>query len=685
MAKIKTKIVTRDLACCGKQHFGKLFLWPGFEGILLWLALLTVILSPSALASDVLFLTKSGDRAVKDQVLRASRFYGLDVQVFSIDVSSDIRSITRALEDPSALAVIVSADALKGLDRVSTFKALRRANSSRIPLLIVATGSRDTSAVLYDWSGGRIEDCKAIENHVAEWHMMFGGEADLLYQLAGFSSKSAGGPTCGFVLSHDSSTQVLAQMQNARESFPVFIDFAIEAQPVFAVTAVSPIAKVESSGAATLQEAFSSIAGLLVFLRKAAGERVWHTPAYYANLTVDDPWLTEPYGNLGYEALLQHMEEHNFHTTIAFVPWNFDRSDPRVVSLFRSHADRFSISIHGNNHNHREFGEYSTQPLNRQRENIEQALARMEQFKRVTGLPYDRIMVFPHAVAPKETFEALKEHNYWATINSESVPLGSTVPDEPLFPLTPWTLAFSGFPSVKRISAEIPVSAANIAINSFLGNPQLFYVHQEFFEDKIGAFDATADEINRLEPKVQWKSAGYIVRHLYLTRLRSDQDFDVLAISPNLELTNPTDRRLIFHVHRPEEPRLLPSVAVDGHSISYKTAPNEIQFDVRLEPRQSSDIEISYGGELTLVSKSLSSRSALISLDRRLSDFRDLQLSRSIFGRKVQFVYYRYGFDRLERLIERSVAILVVSTAGYVLLSLYLARRKRRHTLGKRR
>jgi hypothetical protein len=294
-------------------------------------------------------------------------------------------------------------------------------------------------------------------------------------------------------------------------------------------------------------------------------------------------------------------------------------------------------------------------------------------------------MVFPHAGAPKETFEALKEHNYWATINSESVPLGSTVPDEPLFPLTPWTLAFSGFPSVKRISAEIPVSAANIAINSFLGNPQLFYVHQEFFEDKIGAFDATADEINRLDPEVQWKSACYIVRHLYLTRLRSDQDFDVLAISPNLELTNPTDRRLIFHVHRSEEPRLQPSVAVDGHSISYKTTPNEIQFDVRLEPRQSSDIEISYGGDLTLVSKSLSSRSALINLDRRLSDFRDLQLSRSIFGRKVQFVYYRYGFDRLERLIERSVAILVVSTAGYVLLSLYLARRKRRQTIGKRR
>ena len=683
MVRSKTKNVARDLACRGWQRSIESRLLTGVERVLLWLMFLTVAVGPSALASDVLFLTKSGSGTLEDQVLRASRFYGLEVQVFSIDASTDRARITRALKDPSALAVIVSADALSDLDRVATLKSLRRANGSRIPLLIVATRSRDTSRALSDWSGGRIQDCKAIENHTGEWHMMFVGEADLVHQLAGFAPKSATGPTCGFVLSHDPSTQVSAQMQNETEKFPSLIDFPMDGHPIFAVTAMCPIDKVESSGAATLQEAFSSVAGLLVFLRKAAGERVWHTPAYYANLTIDDPWLTEPYGNLGYEALLHEMEKHNFHTTIAFVPWNFDRSEPQVVSLFHDHADRFSISIHGNNHNHREFGEYSTQPLNRQRENIEQALARMEQFKRVTGLPYDRVMVFPHAVAPTETLEALKEHNYWATVNSENVPLGSTVPNDPLFPLTPWTLAFKGFPSVKRVSAEMPVSATNIAINAFLGNPQLFYVHQEFFEDKIGAFNATADEINRQEPTIQWKSLGYIVRHLYLTRLRSDQDYDVLAISPNLELVNPTDRRVVFHVHKPEEPIPPSSVAVNGSPISYHMAPNEIRFDVTLEPKQITDMEISYGRDATFTSADISKRSALIAMDRRLSDFRDRQLSRSTFGRKIQVVYYNYGLDRLERLIERSIVILVVMITGFVVLSLALARRKQRFTVGK--
>ena len=683
MVRAKTKSVLRGPACRGRRRSVGSCLLTGVEGVFLWLIFISVVIGPSALASDVLFLTKPGSGALKDQVMRASRFYGLGVEVFLIDASTDSARIARGLKDPSARAVIVSADALSDLDRVATFKSLRRANGSRIPLLIVVAGSRDTSNALSEWSGGRIQACKAVEDHIGEWHMMFVGETDLVYQLAGFAPKAAAGPSCGFVLSNDSSTQVLAQMQNETAKVPSLIDYSMDSQPVFAVTAMSPVDKVESSGAAPLQESFSSVAGLLIFLRKAAGERIWHTPAYYANLTVDDPWLTEPYGNLGYEALLHEMEKHNFHTTIAFVPWNFDRSEPQVVSLFHDHADRFSISIHGNNHNHREFGEYGTQPLNRQRDNIEQALARMEQFRRVTGLPYDRVMVFPHAVAPTETLDALKEHNYWATVNSENVPLGSTVPNDPLFPLTPWTLAFKGFPSVKRVSAEMPVSATNIAINAFLGNPQLFYVHQEFFEDKIDAFNATADEINRLEPTIQWKSLGYIVRHLYLTRLRSDQDYDVLAISPNLELVNPTDRRVVFHVHKPEESIPPFSVVVNGSPISCQMAPNEIRFDVTLEPKQSTDIEISYGRDPTFTSVDISKRSALITMDRRLSDFRDRQLSRSTFGRKIQFVYYNYGLDRLERLIERSIVILVVIITGYVLLCLAFARRKRRCTVGK--
>jgi hypothetical protein len=230
---------------------------------------------------------------------------------------------------------------------------------------------------------------------------------------------------------------------------------------------------------------------------------------------------------------------------------------------------------------------------------------------------------------------------------------------------------------VKRTSAEVPVSATNVAINAFLGNPQLFYVHQEFFEDKIGAFNATADEINRLEPAVQWKSLGYIVRHLYLTRLRPDQDYDVLAISSNLELVNSTERRIVFHVHKPEDPTIpLRSVTVNCVPTSYQAMSNEIRFDVIIEPKQSRDVEISYGDDLTLAPVDISKRSLLITVDRWLSDFRDLVLSRSMLGRKIQFVYYKYGFDSMEKFIERSIVLLLMAIAWLLLLRRTSSRRK---------
>ena len=67
-------------------------------------------------------------------------------------------------------------------------------------------------------------------------------------------------------------------------------------------------------------ERFLEIAPLMMFLRYACGDKCWHSPGHYANLTIDDPWLTEPYGHLSYKGLLEQMDYANFHTTIAMIP-----------------------------------------------------------------------------------------------------------------------------------------------------------------------------------------------------------------------------------------------------------------------------------------------------------------------------------------------------------------------------
>ncbi len=120
------------------------------------------------------------------------------------------------------------------------------------------------------------------------------------------------------------------------------------------------------------------------------------------------------------------MEKHNFHTTIAFIPWNYDRSEARVVKLFRNHPDRFSISIHGDNHDHGEFENPKSEGHHAAA--LKQALARMEQFQRLTKIPYDPVFVFPHVIGPEEVLEKLKTYNYLATVNSTNVPADRPIP-----------------------------------------------------------------------------------------------------------------------------------------------------------------------------------------------------------------------------------------------------------------
>ena len=642
--------------------------------------ILAALLCSPAWAASVLLVTKSSSHAAaQDGIRLASELYGLELQQITIATSQDSASVVALLRRPNVSAAIVSSQALADLSRPAFSSALRRADGSRIPLLIVVSGKLGESRTLFEWSGGRIQSCEPMPDRGGPWRMSFAHEADIARQLRGVALSAAGPPECSFVLSKEASVRVVARMENVSGEFPTFVQFSIDGQPNFVIAAMPAVQRAENTGTLQLQRFFTSIAGPAMFLRSAAGDGAWHLPGLYANLTIDDPWLTEPYGNLGYQALLNEMEKHKFHTTIAFIPWNYDRSQSQVVSLFRSHPDRYSLCIHGNNHNHREFGAYSNQPLERQDENVKQSVARMEEFEKITGLRYDRIMVFPHAIAPAGTLVLLKNAGYSATVNSENIPLGSSAPADSLLALRPWTLAFSGFPSIRRVSAEVLVSKEALAINAFLGNPQLFYVHQEVFAGNIGAFNATADEINRLEPDVRWASLGDIIQHLYLLRLRDDRNFDVLAISPKLELGNPTARRTTFYVSRPEDAATpLRSLLVDGAPTGYRVEKNNrVQFEVVLEPYQSRQVSMLYGESLNLAAVDVSTRSVLVALDRKLSDVRDMQLSRSKIGRAIQSRYYKYRFDSIEALAERSAAaILTLIVGGYLLRLLFLRKRR---------
>ena len=632
-------------------------------------------------AASVLLLGQSHwSGPLRPQLDLAARFYGLNVKEIALGDSIDPKRIMQALADRDTIGVLVAADALAALDRSKSLAALRRPGQAGVPLMIVHSAASDDPAALARWTGG-VTIHRDLHARPPEIWQLQARKVDMAGSLAGLTLGFTGSIAPGLVLPDHFSGQIIVEASSVNGSlrFPELLTIQRDSVTMFVMAALYPASNQTTLPADEFVARFSPLAPLMIFLRQAAGDRAWHAVGLYANLTIDDPWLLPQYGSLDYQALLGEMAKHDFHTTVAFIPWNFDRSHPEVVSLFRRHPGKFSIAIHGNNHDHREFGSYAEHPLAEQLTNVKQARARMNMFRHLTGIAYDPVMVFPHAVAPSQTFRALKTYNFWATTNSENVPLGESKPADALFALRPETLAFNNFLSVKRYSAEVPVSRAKIAINAFLGNPLLFYVHQGFFWPEIGAFDSVADYVNGVAPHVHWGSLGEVAQHLYFLRLRPDRDYDVLAFSPDLYLTNPQKYPLVLHVSKPEDfTPPIDRLAVNGHACAFRALGREMEFEVPLSAGETAHVEITYRNDFNATQTTIAKSSLTVGVLRRLSDYRDITLSKSEWGRKLVGFYSRLHDHRNESKpkIVALLALILASLLGAVGLTMR-GRRKR--------
>lgn len=205
----------------------------------------------------------------------------------------------------------------------------------------------------------------------------------------------------------------------------------------------------------------------------------------YACIIIDDPLLKENYGFLNYRKLLDLMDRHHFHTSIAFIPWNYNRTDEKIAALFRERPDRFSLCVHGCNHTRREFG---ITDMNRLDVLVKLATVRMIEHERMTGFPFDRVMVFPQGRYSNEAMEVLRENHYWAAVNTNVGPI--------IGPLS------SSFPLFIRYRPEKL---------DFSYNPLLIRLHHNYFEKGYGRLIDLVDRLNAVE--TQWESLGNVIRH----------------------------------------------------------------------------------------------------------------------------------------------------------------------------
>jgi len=587
----------------------------------------------------VLIRSTKSPSAEQHELELAARFYGVDLNVVTLGPDT-VPALRTGIENHATQAVAIEASALSRINREALLEALRRGTAQSVPLLLLGVTPETDKQLLEAWSGNVVTGAESISSS-SPLRYEVGHVEGLTQELTGLEIPFAGSSTIHFDTGSLQNAQVILEVRGDQQQVPTFVESDQGPQKIFLLCSRShPAGSAFGLAADNLEGAFEQLAPAMMFVKFTMGERAWHSLARYANLTIDDPWLHEPYGNLNYHALVQEMQNHKFHTTIAFIPWNYDRSQPELVSLFRQNPALLSICVHGDNHDHQEFADFQSKTLDAQVAAVRQSIARMNEFQSLTGIPYDRVMVFPHRIGEEKTLEALKANNFLATINSENVPMGATRPNDPLFAMRPETLAFGDFPTILRDSVEAPAPRYRIAISEFLGNPLLFYGHQEFFARGTGAFNGVADEVNEIEPGIRWSGVGDLVKHLYLVRLREDAGYDVLALSSNLQLDNSTGRDAVFHVQRQEpEADAVGAVLVDGGPVPFQLKDGSLDVILPLSAGQSRTLVIQYKNDTVASPLDVGHGALRVYVLRTISDFRDLTLSHFVSGRIITRAY----------------------------------------------
>jgi len=648
-------------------------------------------------SSEVIYVKNSEQESISDSILKlTSKFYGLDIYTINLKKSKEYELLNDALDKRDINAIVISAQAFPILDKKKVYSILKNYKRGSLPLLILDI-STENDFEIREWSQRKIE-CNKETNFSLAASFKISNFKNVSRELSNQGIRVKCKELYYFKIKNSKKTKSLIYINKKKkklESYPLFISYFNEGQEIFFLTRYP----IEKSSKLTINKSYHDlllsgekinkyfiirILPVMMFLRYACDQRCWHSAGNFANLTIDDPWLIDSYGYLSYSKLYNEIINKNFHTTIGFIPWNFDRSESNVVKLFNNYPDKLSICIHGNNHDHYEFYKYKTnskdpwpaKPLNIQEVNIRQAVARMERFEELTGLNYDKVMIFPHGIAPERTLGLLKKYNFLATVNDNNVPLDAREPENPFFDLRSVTLEYGNFPSFKRYSQER--SEFEIALDLFLDNPLLFYVHQDYFKKGINAFNRTAEVVNSIQPDITWQSLGYICKHYYLEKLRDDGGYDIKVFTNNFIIENKHNRDVTYYV-RKEESFSIPikQVTVDGESYSYERANDKLILKLSIPKGESREVFIEYENNLDLASVDISKNDPRVNRLRKVSDFRDMTLSKNVFGRIIISIYYDTGLYKsdLRKLVALSLVLSIFAIAG----TIYLIKLRRKH------
>jgi hypothetical protein len=361
------------------------------------------------------------------------------------------------------------------------------------------------------------------------------------------------------------------------------------------------------------------------YIRWAFVHSAWGAPEANACLVIDDPLLRARYGFVRFRELLGLMKQHRFSTSIAFIPWNWRRNDPKVVQLFRDNPESYSLCVHGCDHTAAEFGISDRQRL---RAVASEAVRRMSLHERRTGLAHDRVMVFPQGVFSAEAIPELKRAGFNAVVNTEvhRVPFGKqdlTISDV-------WDVAVMAYGDFPIYTRRYPTQGVeNLAFDLLLGKPCLIVIHHDFCSDGCVRLVQFIDQLNALKVSLTWRPLGDVVKRSYRQKEISPDCVEIEMYGSELLIENGSDWAKSYFVSRRErESHTIESLHTESRRVSWDSTGDYVRCEVNLGPGESTLLTLRFkAAEHAMNSSQNLGYAAKTMLRRYLSEARDNYLA----------------------------------------------------------
>lgn len=381
------------------------------------------------------------------------------------------------------------------------------------------------------------------------------------------------------------------------------------------------------SGITSATKYFSTMIPIVMFLRHVFKDRCWHNDVDKASLIIDDPLLKRRYGFLDYELLLKEMDDHDFFTNIAFIPWNYKRTSKLIANVMKRRTDRFSVCIHGYDHTSKEFGITDSSELDRR---VKLATKRMTTHEDINKLSFDSVMVFPQGVFSTDSMRVLKSNNYLAAVNSDVLPIDSPSSIRVCDLLEPAVMNYYTFPLFYR---RYPITAVSFAFDLFFGKPALIVAHHDYFRNGYERLAGFVDSLNSLTQHLEWRGLASIVKNAYLIKFQGNDIISAKLYSPNSIITNTSDSTITYVISKKESGEIpIKSVNINGNEASYELKNDVLNVVAEVAPRHSINVVIVYQETHTDIEETPGIyENAKVSIRRRLSEIRDNYLSRQPF------------------------------------------------------